>query len=71
MIKLSCSKREEKGKSQKKKKKKKSVSLWYNYCDSCAFLLLFNKAISLIHSTIVETERERETLAGTVRGSGR
>lgn len=55
----------------KKEKKKKSVSLWYNYCDSCAFLLLFNKAISLIHSTIVETERERETLAGTVRGSGR
>lgn len=70
MIKLSCSKREEKGKSQKKKKKK-SVSLWYNYCDSCAFLLLFNKAISLIVSTMVECERERETLAGTVRGSGR
>lgn len=69
MIKLSCSKREEKGKSQKKKKK--SVSLWYNYCDSCAFLLLFNKAISLIVSTMVECERERETLAGTVRGSGR
>lgn len=69
MIKLSCSKREEKGKSQKKEKK--SVSLWYNYCDSCAFLLLFNKAISLIVSTMVECERERETLAGTVRGSGR
>lgn len=59
MIKLSCSKREEKGKSQKKKKKK-SVSLWYNYCDSCAFLLLFNKAISLIVSTMVECERERQ-----------
>lgn len=59
MIKLSCSKREEKGKSQKKKEKK-SVSLWYNYCDSCAFLLLFNKAISLIVSTMVECERERQ-----------
>lgn len=70
MIKLSCSK---KGRKRQitKKKEKKSVSLWYNYCDSCAFLLLFNKAISLIVSTMVECERERETLAGTVRGSGR
>lgn len=50
-------------KRQIKKTTRKRVLLWYNYCDLCAYLLLFTKAISLIASAVVE----RHTLVGTER----